>query len=125
MERSCIAFNVSGSHLSTYHGVVQVPSKQALDAALRCLTTAATFDSNTRALLASSGHMTEVLVPLVQLLQHHSIRVQLRAIGLLRMLLQSPELLEAALLSGAPRALAQMLKDSGFGAIKIETAQAS
>lgn len=76
---------------------LQVPSKYALDAALRCFTTAASADGNVRAWLINSGHVARVLAPLVLLMQHHSARVQLRALQLLRTLVlrvHEPELMQ-------------------------------
>jgi hypothetical protein len=118
---------ISVSHSFFSKMLPQVPSKQALDAALRCLNMAAAFDTSVctwlagRADLPHQQHNYRLMAPLVLLLQHHhSVRVQMRAVGLLRTLLQHTQLLRSALLSGACTALLETLKSSPSGAIKLE-----
>lgn len=98
-----------------------VPSKQCLEATLRCLTSLATLSSGPAAWLVQAGQ-PGLLVPL---LQHHSPRVQLRAVQCMRALgATSAELLTTLMVHELVPELLRLLRTSTSGAVLNAASQA-
>lgn len=101
------------------------PSKQALDAAFKVLATITSPPAPGSSMEWLCGENSSGdLSPLVQLMEHVSPRIQMRAAQLAGLLATHAGARRPLLLAGAPQALVHLMASSVYGGVRIEAVQA-
>lgn len=100
------------------------PSKHALDAALRMLATLASTKGTSQCMAWLTASDSQVqLEPLLHLLEHHTLRVQMRAAKLLAILGKLAGTRARLLQAGAIAALLQVVRVNASGSVRLDAVQ--